>query len=123
MRCLRALNVIPLLFPLSFSLLHAQSVISVRSGLINYSDGAVVVDNQPVVNRNGRYASLKDGSELMTRDGRAELLLTPNAYLRVGENSGIRLVSGSLSDTQVELLRRLGRSQDSGNATGGTRSR
>jgi hypothetical protein len=117
MRCLRAAIVISLLASLS-SVLQAQSVISVRSGLINYSDGAVIVDNQPVVNRFGRYASLKDGSELLTQDGRAELLLTPGVYLRVGENSGVRLVSGNLSDTQVELL---GGSAilDSGNAAAG----
>ncbi|MGD1073184.1 MAG: FecR domain-containing protein [Bryobacteraceae bacterium] len=118
MRCLRAVIVTPLLFPLLFTPLPAQSVISVRSGLINYSDGAVVVDNQPVVNRYGRYASLKDGSELLTQDGRAELLLTPNAYLRLGENSGVRLVSGNLSDTQVELLNGSA-ILDSGNATAG----
>jgi hypothetical protein len=86
--------------------------------LINYSDGAVVVDNQPVVNRYGRYASLKDGSELVTQDGRAELLLTPNVYLRVGQDSAVRLVSGNLSDTQVELLSGSA-VLDSGNAVAG----
>ncbi|MES1260507.1 MAG: hypothetical protein ABUS49_02135, partial [Acidobacteriota bacterium] len=50
------------------------------------------------------YASLKEGSVLLTQDGRAEILLTPNAYLRVGVNSAIRMISASLSDTQIELL-------------------
>src|SRR4051812_46013679 len=104
MRRLHAIFVIPLLAPLLSSSLHGQSVISVRSGLINYSEGAVVVDNQPVVNKSGRYASLKDGSDLLTQDGRVELLLTPNAYLRAGQNSGVRLISGDLSGTKVELL-------------------
>src|SRR5579862_7611757 len=104
MRRLHAILVI--LFLPSFLLpsLLAQSVISVRSGLINFSEGAVFVDNQPVVNKFGRYASLKDGSDLLTQDGRVELLLTPSAYLRVGQNSGVRLISGDLSGTQVELL-------------------
>jgi hypothetical protein len=114
MRCLRAAIVIPLLFPA----LHAQSVISVRFGLINYSEGAVFVDNQPVVNRFGRYASLKDGSDLLTQDGRAELLLTPGAYLRLGQNSGLRLISGDLSGTEAELLSGSA-ILDSGNALAG----
>jgi len=118
MPCLRNAVVTSLLFPLLFPVLSAQSVISVRSGLINYSDGSVVVDNQPVVNRYGRYASLKDGSELVTQDGRAELLLTPNVYLRVGQGSAVRLVSGNLADTQVELLSGSA-VLDSGNAVGG----
>src|SRR4029077_7280663 len=90
----------------------------VRSGLINFSEGAVFVDNQPVVNKFGRYASLKDGSDLLTQDGRVELLLTPSAYLRVGQNSGVRLISGDLSGTQVELLSGSA-ILDSGNALAG----
>jgi hypothetical protein len=107
-----------LLVPLSCPLLHAQSVISVRSGLINYSEGAVFADNQPVVNKLGRYASLKDGSDLMTQDGRVEVLLTPNAYLRIGQNSGVRLISGDLSATKVALLNGSA-ILDSGNALAG----
>jgi hypothetical protein len=82
----------------------AQSVISVRSGLINFSERAVFIDNQAVVIRSGRYVSMKDGSTLLTRDGRAELLLTPNAYLWIGQNSGLLMISGDRSGTQVELL-------------------
>ena len=73
-------------------------------GLVIESLGSDVIDNQPVVNKFGRYASLKDGSDLLTQDGRVELVLTPNAYLRVGQNSGVRLISGDLSGTKVELL-------------------
>ncbi len=32
------------------------------------------------------------------------MLLTPNTYLRIGENSSIRMVSDNLSDTRIELL-------------------
>lgn len=81
-----------------------QSVVSVRSGLINYSEGDVLINGQPLQRRFGTYTSLKEGSDLVTRAGRAELLLTPNAYLRVGAESAIRMVSDSLADTRVELL-------------------
>jgi hypothetical protein len=100
MRRLYGILAIPLLIPA----IRAQSVISVRSGLINFSEGEVFIDNQAVVTKSGRYVSMKDGSALLTRDGRAELLLTPNAYLRIGQNSGLLMISGDRFSTQVELL-------------------
>ncbi|HWE52351.1 MAG TPA: FecR domain-containing protein [Bryobacteraceae bacterium] len=89
---------------MSSSRSFGQSVVSVRSGLINYSEGDVLVNGQPLQRRFGTYVSLKAGSDLVTRSGRAELLLTPNTYLRVGSDSAIRMVADSLADTQVELL-------------------
>jgi len=40
---------------------------------------------------------------LSTTDGKAEVLLTPGVFLRIGDNSEIRMVSPSLINTQVEL--------------------
>ncbi len=82
----------------------AQSVVSVRSGLLNYSEGAVFINNQPVSQRAGNYPTLQDGSDLLTQNGRAELLLTPSAYLRIGQNSAVRMVSNKLTDTRVQIL-------------------
>ncbi|HVW85188.1 MAG TPA: hypothetical protein VHB50_10930 [Bryobacteraceae bacterium] len=100
MRFAYSLLIVSLLVPPA----AGQSVISVRSGLINYSDGVVFIDNQPIANKFGKYTHLKEGSDLLTQDGRAEILLTPNAYLRVGMNSGIRMVSSNLADTQLQIL-------------------
>jgi hypothetical protein len=81
-----------------------QSVISVRSGLVNFFEGVVFLDGQPLVRKSGTFGRLRDGSTLLTAAGRAEVLLTPDTYLRMGENSSIRMISDSISDTQVELL-------------------
>ncbi len=81
-----------------------QSVISTRAGLINYSEGLVFVDGHPLARKFGAYERLKNGSTLVTDSGRAEVLLTPNTYLRVGEKSSIRMVSDNLSDPRVEIL-------------------
>ena len=96
----------PLLITVTFCCLPAfgQSVISVRSGLINYSEGAVFIDNQLVAQKLGRYPTLREGSDLLTHDGRAEILLTPEVYLRVGANSGVRMISSSLDSTRLEVL-------------------
>jgi len=82
----------------------AQSVISARSGLIHFSEGSVFLDGQKIEQTFGRFDQMKDGSELRTEEGRAEVMLTPGMFLRLGENSEIRLVSGQLQDTRVELL-------------------
>ena len=84
--------------------LSGQSVISTRSGLINFSEGLVFVDGQPLAKKFGTFDRLKNGSSLVTEAGRAEIQLTPGTFLRVGENSSIRMVSDNLSDTQVEVL-------------------
>jgi hypothetical protein len=82
----------------------AQSVISARSGLVNFLEGVVFLDGQPLMPRSGAFARMHDGSALTTEEGRAEVLLTPDTYIRIGEHSGIRMVSNDISNTQVELL-------------------
>ncbi len=89
---------------LSVPYLSGQSVISTRSGLINYSEGLVFLDGQPLTKKFGNYDRVKAGSTLMTQSGRAEILLTPNTYLRMGEDSSVRMLKDSLTDTQVEIL-------------------
>jgi FecR protein len=82
----------------------AQSVISARSGLVNFFEGVVFLDGQPLARKSGTFPHLRDGSTLVTESGRAEILLTPDTYLRLGENSSVRLISDSIADTQVELV-------------------
>ncbi|HZT37713.1 MAG TPA: hypothetical protein VFA28_07435 [Bryobacteraceae bacterium] len=83
--------------------LLAQSVVSVRSAVVHYFEGSVSVDGLALENKFGRFYEIKDGSELRTEDGRAEVLLTPGAILRVDRNSAIRLRSNRLQDTRVEF--------------------
>lgn len=83
----------------------AQAVISVRSGLVHYFEGPVSIDGQPLQPHLGKFANLAEGSELRTgKSGRAELLLTPGVFLRIGENSAVRMTANALSDTRVALL-------------------
>jgi len=82
---------------------NAQSVISTRSGVIHFFEGAVYLGDRPLESHLGRYPSLPQGEELRTAEGRAEVLLTPGVFLRIGEQSAIRMVRNDLADTQVEL--------------------
>ncbi len=81
-----------------------QSVISARSGVIHFFEGAVYLADQPLDPHFGRFPCMAEGAELRTAQGRAEVLLTPGVFLRVGENSAIRMLGSALSDTRVELL-------------------
>lgn len=81
-----------------------QSVISARSGLVNYFEGVVFLDGQPLERRAGTFPRMHEGATLLTESGRAEVLLTPDTYLRIGADSSIRMISSDIDDTKVELL-------------------
>jgi hypothetical protein len=81
-----------------------QQVISAQSGTVQYVEGTVYAGNKRVERKFGQFPSLRPGEELRTADGRAEVLLTPGAFLRLAENSSVRMVSNHLTDTRVEVL-------------------
>jgi len=80
-----------------------QSVISARSGVIHFFEGSVSLGDQPLEPHPGRFQILALGDELRTAQGSAEVLLTPGVFLRLGENSAVRMVANNLADTRVEL--------------------
>src|SRR5579859_4765080 len=81
-----------------------QSVISARSGVVHFFEGAVYLGDQLLESQLGKFPCMAEGSELRTAQGRAEVLLTPGVFLRMGESTAIRLVANDLSDTRVELI-------------------
>jgi len=82
---------------------NAQSVISTRSGVIYFFEGAVYLGDQPLAPLPGKFPCVPQGAGLRTAQGRAEVLLTPGVFLRMGERSAIRMVANDLADTQIEL--------------------
>jgi hypothetical protein len=81
-----------------------QSVIATHSGVVYFFEGSVFLGQQRLEQSFGRFPDIGDGGELRTEHGRAEVLLTPGSFLRIGDNSAIRMLSTSLSDTRIELL-------------------
>ena len=82
----------------------AQQLISAKSGLIHYTEGDVRIGDQPASPNNGTFQSLANAKELITGEGRAEMLLGPGQFVRLNENSSVRMVSNRLEATRVELL-------------------
>src|ERR1700733_2188221 len=86
----------------------AQYVISSHSGVIQYLEGRAYLSDKlgdkPVEPKFGQFPDIKENQEFRTEEGRAEILLTPGVFLRLGENSAIRMLSTHLTDTRVEVL-------------------
>lgn len=75
-----------------------------QPGALNYVEGQVSIGNQPVTSRAVGSAILNPGEVLSTGNGRAELLLTPGVFMRIGKNSAVRMESPELTNTRVEVL-------------------
>jgi hypothetical protein len=82
----------------------AQSVISAHSGVIHYVEGDVSIDGAPVHPKFAEFPDVKAGQLVATAEGRAEILLTPGVFLRMAENSSVRMLSNALADTRLEVV-------------------
>lgn len=82
----------------------AQQVISAKSGLINYVEGQAFLDGKPVEVKIGNFPSVSKQSEFRTTDGRAEILLGPGVFLRIGEDSAFKMTGDRITDTRLEFL-------------------
>jgi FecR protein len=83
----------------------AQTANPAVPGTVNYVEGSASIDGRMLNQRSVGSAQLQPGQVLETANGKAELLLTPGVFLRVGENSAVKMVSPDLLSTQVELDR------------------
>lgn len=100
----RLLTSAAVLMAMTAAVSSAQSITSAHSGLLHYFDGSVSIDGKPVEYKVGKFSEIKENSVLSTGQGRAEILLTPGVYLRVGENTSIRMLDNRLLSTRVEFL-------------------
>jgi hypothetical protein len=89
---------------LAISSAQGQYMISAHSGVIQYVEGTAYLNNNQVEPKTGEFPNIRESEIFRTTEGMAEVLLTPGVFLRLGENSSIRMVSNKLTDTQVEIL-------------------
>jgi FecR protein len=74
-----------------------------RPGTINYVEGRVSIGTRPMDSKSVGLAELEVGQSVTTKQGKAELLLTPGAFLRLGENTSVKMISPGLTNTEVEV--------------------
>jgi len=78
--------------------------ISAKPGAVNFIEGDVSVNGDPVWTSNLKSTFLNTNDVIAVKNGKAEVLLTPGVFLRLGQNSQVRMVRPSLVETQVEVV-------------------
>lgn len=77
--------------------------VSAKAGAVNYIEGAVSIDGNPLTS-SLRNVNVNSNSTLATGpESKAEVLLTPGSFARLGSASSIKMVSTSLVDTEFEV--------------------
>lgn len=72
-------------------------------GTVTYLEGAVYLDGSQLNTKDVGNATVVPGQELSTGKGKAEMLLTPGVFLRLDDNSAVKMISPDLAMTQVKL--------------------
>lgn len=75
-----------------------------RPGTINYVEGNVTLNGAPLNSTSIGVAELQPGQMLETQQGKAEMLLTPGVFIRLDDNSRLRMIAPDLTNTRVELV-------------------
>jgi hypothetical protein len=102
---LKALYLLSLATLLAPALVLGQSANPAVPGTLNYVEGQVSINGQIVNEMSAGSTQLHEGQVVATGNGRAEILLTPGVFLRLGDNSAASMVSPDLVRTEVELLK------------------
>src|SRR3982074_2330166 len=74
-----------------------------RPGSLNYVEGQASIEGQSLGPEAIGKTELKPGQSLETQAGKAELLLTPGVFFRLGDNSSVMMISPSLANTELRL--------------------
>jgi len=74
-------------------------------GTVNYFEGHAAAGHQVLAPQSIGSTILQPGQSLTTSNGKAEVLLTPGVFFRLGDSSSARMVSSGLADTTVALDR------------------
>lgn len=83
--------------------LNAQTIAA--PGTVNYIEGSVSIDGTPLNGSQIRQVALQRNQTLSTGNGKAEVLMSPGAFLRIGANSEVRMIAPELVNPQVEVAR------------------
>lgn len=81
-------------------------VISAKPGGVNFVSGKVeIVRAKGKIGVLAKGDNLESGDRVLTgQNGKAEILLNPGSFLRVGENSEFEFQTASLDDLQIKLI-------------------
>jgi hypothetical protein len=81
----------------------AQKAIGAKSGVIQYSQGEVFLDNTPIQLAKDDHVQIENDQVLSTKNGSVELVLAPAAYLWLGKNASLTILQNKLSNILLEI--------------------
>lgn len=84
--------------------LYGQNATAAAPGTLNYLEGQVNLGGQPLDSQSAGKTQLASHQSISTENGKAEILLTPGVFLRLGSNTTVEMVSPSLTQTEVRLV-------------------
>src|SRR6516162_10547133 len=76
---------------------------SALPGTVNYVEGQASICNEMLDAHSVGSAELQAGQTLATGNGKAEILLTPGVFLRLGADGSLQMVSPNLTNTELAL--------------------
>jgi hypothetical protein len=82
----------------------SSSATSALPGTVNYLEGQVSINGTAIATGEIGKAHVAPDQTLATGSGKAEVLLAPGTFLRVGDNSEIRMDSLGIVNPRVELV-------------------
>ena len=77
--------------------------ISAKPGVVNYVEGHAFLNGKELSAQKLKAVSMAPNDIVSTDIGKVEVLLSPGVFVRLGDNTQVRMVSPSLTDTQIEL--------------------
>jgi hypothetical protein len=102
---LKAITVLSLATLLFVAPVFAQNTNNARPGTINYVEGQATLNGQILTAQSVGHTEIASGQTVATTNGKAEILLTPGVFLRLGDNTAVTMVSPDLTRTEVQLDR------------------
>jgi len=87
----------------AWSELPGPAAQAARPGSVNYVEGQASIGTIPLTATSIGTAELGRDQSLVTQTGKAEILLTPGVFLRLADNSSVKMISPDLANTEVQL--------------------
>jgi hypothetical protein len=82
-----------------------QAFLSAMAGYIHHAEGDVFLNDRPIHPKPTDFLHVQEGQRLRTAEGKAEILLIPGSFLRLGANSEIEMLSAGLTNVRLRVTR------------------
>jgi hypothetical protein len=82
---------------------YGQTANPAGPGTLNYVEGQASIEGQSLTSKSVGNTALQAGQVLATANGKAEILLTPGIFLRLGNDTTAEMVSTDLIHTEIRL--------------------